>query len=245
MNWKHKCSLDWLKARQGHLTASDVKSLLPVTKTGRPRKVTDEDRLKIYANKLIELTEEDCVSTGAMARGHLLEPYAVAELNIVLHKYNAKFQMYHWDDELVCANGRSLAFSPDAMDVLQGSNPFKATHIAEVKCYSPQAHLQSMRTVKEQLDERWQIATAMAVSPAIEDAYLVFFNPRMFDCKLLITHYSRKDLADEIDQVLKVEGEWDAFLSTLDFKASARYHSCNADERVIVSELERMQALNP
>ena len=77
MDWKHKCSLDWLRERQRYLTATDVKSLIPVTKTGRPRKITDMERLKVRASKMVTLTEEDCWSYGAAARGHLLEPYAI------------------------------------------------------------------------------------------------------------------------------------------------------------------------
>ena len=33
MEWKHKCDLGWLTERQKYLTASDIKSLIPFTKT--------------------------------------------------------------------------------------------------------------------------------------------------------------------------------------------------------------------
>ena len=84
MNWEHKCSLEWLLERQKYLTASDIKSLVPVTRTGRPRKVDDEAYFRVLASKLTKLTSEDCWSFGAAARGHILEPYAIDALNVML-----------------------------------------------------------------------------------------------------------------------------------------------------------------
>lgn len=211
MDWKHKCSLDWLRARQHHITASDVKSLLPFTRTGRPRTVGDEEMLKVMASKMIKLTEEDCWSYGAMARGHLMEPYAVKALNKMLRELHADEadQLYWWDDELVEVSGRSLAFSPDGLDVEMGDDPTMAKVIVEVKSYSPSQHLVTAYTPKDRLEERWQIASAMALLPSIERGYLVLFNPSMKWRKTFVITFERSELEREIEEVLKVEERWD------------------------------------
>lgn len=244
MEWKHRCSLDWLRKRQDYLTASDIKSLLPVTKAGRSRKVTEADYLKVKAAKLKELTEEDCWSYGAAARGHILEPYAIDEFN---RTFADSRTFYHWDDVIVDdGNGKNgIAFSPDGMDVPMGSDPRMATGIVEVKSYSPERHLVTAYTPKDQIEERWQIAHAMAVLSNIEDAWLLLYNPSM-KAKLYGIHYKRKDLRQEIDTVFKVALDWVMFNISgpigVPFDLSTAATMSEAD---IVCELEKMQSLNP
>lgn len=249
MDWKHKCSLDWLRERQRYLTATDVKSLIPVTKTGRPRKITDMERLKVRASKMVTLTEEDCWSYGAAARGHLLEPYAIDALNDYLVDCGATRQMFfHWDDELIHVPGSVLAFSPDAMDIPQHVSNGATPHaIAEVKCYSTERHLMTGFTPKSQIEERWQIATAMATLDSIDYAYLVLFDPRLDDdYRLFVIMYERHDLRDEIDTIYNVAMDWDSFY-TLGMPLSPdTSHSLDGlDEAEIVDELEHAQRLNP
>ena len=177
MEWRHKCSLDWLRERQRYLTASDIRALVPVTKTGRKRNVTKMDMLKVYASKKVQLTERDCWSYGAAARGHLLEPYAVEALNDRL-EVDGRQSYFHWDDELITLDGRKIAFSPDAMNIRQGAAGIPH-RIAEVKCYSPERHIETAYKKADEIEERWQIATAMALLDSIRFAYLVLFNPSL------------------------------------------------------------------
>lgn len=248
MEWKHKCSLRWLKERQRYLTASDVRSLVPFTKTGRPRKVDDIDRLKLLAKKEVELTEEDCWSYGAAARGHLLEPYAIDALNDCFINHGAPGQMFfHWDDELITLPGRNIAFSPDAMDIPQLHNDgTMPTRIAEVKCYSPEKHITTAFTKKNEIEERWQIATAMTLLDTIEEAYLVLFNPSMRKDRLFVIQYTRSDLEKEIEVVAKVELDWMLFKMTGSIlPIGTERGSEGLDEVDIIDELERAQRLNP
>ena len=248
MEWKHKCSLDWLRKRQEYLTASDIRSLLPVTKTGRPRKVTETDYLKVKAAKLKELTEEDCWSYGAAARGHILEPYAIEEFNRT-HADGRTF--YHWDDAIVDDGNGGIAFSPDGMDVPMPSDAdytsvaALASSIVEVKSYSPERHLVTAHTPKDQIEERWQIAHAMAVCANIRDAWLLLYNPSM-KARLYGIHYTRKDLEQEIGTVFKVALDWALFNisgpMTIPFDLSSAGTRSEAD---IVRELEERQQLNP
>ena len=117
MEWMHTVSLEWLQQRRQFLTATDIASLLPVTKTGRPRKISELDYIKVFAKKQAVVRQSDCLSTGAMARGHILEPYAIDTFNKTFGKQYG-IELYHWDDTIVTEDKcRSLAFSPDAMDI--------------------------------------------------------------------------------------------------------------------------------
>jgi hypothetical protein len=255
--WFHKCDLEWLKARRKYLTATDVKDLLPFTKTGRKRTITDEHYLKVFAGKLVNLTEDDCISTGAAARGHILEPYAIERYNE--EDFGSNTWLYHWDDIVITqpnAGPLSLAFSPDAMnnkpsfydgsiiaiDKLIDGN---IKTIGEVKSYSPERHMLAGYTPKDKLEERWQIATAMAVCESIDEAYLLFYNPSMRN-QLYIVDYDRADLADEIEAVLEVEKNWLAWVANLG-KLDKHYLVTGKqdDEEAIIRGILKNEELNP
>lgn len=207
-NWVHECSLDWLKKRQEYLTASDVRQLIPVTKTGRERKVTDDDRLKVLASKMVELTEEDCMSYGAAARGHIMEPYA-----LMLLKQMLGGDIYWWDDEVIPKGGKGgLAFSPDGLDVPDMGSIHQADMVYEVKSYSPERHLATAYARRSQVEERWQIATAMAVMPELSEGWLVLFCPKLETDRLCVLHWYRDELRDEIAIIEKVESDWLDFM---------------------------------
>lgn len=248
MRWRHRCSLEWLKARQLFLTATDVKELLPVTKTGRPRNVPDESFMRVYARKVESLCEEDCYSEGAAARGHVLEPYAI-------ERFNNEFGMrlYHWDDTIVTkslvAKQNELAFSPDACNVpmLEGATVCHSdpTVIAEVKCYGAERHLLKGCTPKEDLEERWQVATAMAVCDSIETAFVVFYNPSL-ENSMFVAEYLRSDLEDEIAMIYDVEKKWQLFVSGIGAKfCNKTVYGNPTDEMMIVEEIAKREEFNP
>lgn len=216
MEWKHKCSLAWMQERQKFLTASDVKALLPYTATGRAKKITDEDYLKVYAKKMIQLTDADCISRGAAARGHILEPFAVEEYNA--NRASSMPKLIHWDDIVISKGPQDhLAYSPDALDVPIAGRE-KPTSLGEVKCYSPERHLSVAMMDKSKCEERWQVATAMAVSQTIRTARLILFNPDMKNksARLFVKTWDRCDLADEIEAIEDVERKWLDFIDGVD-----------------------------
>jgi len=250
--WFHKCDLGWLKARQKCLTATDVKELLPVTKTGRKRTIGDEQYLKVLSRKLVNLTEEDCLSTGAAARGHILEPYAIDRYNE--EDFGGNEFLVHWDDIVITKEDPiwgGLAFSPDAMNVSPNCRSqiittfADATAIGEVKSYAAEKHLTCGHTPKDELEERWQIATAMAVCPQIQTAYLLFYNPSMRE-QLYIVDYDRADLADEIAMIEQVEQDWLAWLK--DFDTLDKHYTVDGDpgeEQKIIAAIMKREELNP
>lgn len=215
MEWKHKCSLAWMQERQKFLTASDVKALLPYTATGRAKKITEEDYLKVYAKKAVQLTEADCISRGAAARGHILEPFAIDAYNANRNKDMPR--LYHWDDIVIAGPQYHLGYSPDALDISMLSRK-KPMFLGEVKCYSPERHLSVARMDKTKCEERWQIATAMAVSPTIKSAWLILFNPDMKDKdnRLYVKSWVRCELEDEIEAIKDVERKWLDFIDEID-----------------------------
>lgn len=256
MNWEHKCSLDWLMERQSYLTASEIAKLLPTTKTGRPRTVSDVDRIKVAAGKMVDLTEDDCMSYGVMARGHIMEPHAIEALNDMLARTQGSgVETFHWwDDELVTVPGRQIAFSPDAMDidmfdVMTMADVKHAHAIAEVKSYAPDRHLATAYTPKEELEERWQIATAFALLDNLDHAYLVLFNPKMTHRKVFVIRYDRKDLQSEVKAILKVEADWADFLEhgPLNHKpaSGAIWSDIDLREEDVMAEAMKADGLNP
>lgn len=216
--WQHKCSLEWMRARQNYLTASDIKELLPVTKTGRSRTVSEEIYWKVLARKLVVLTEEDCMSYGAAARGHVLEPYAI-------ERYNSRAikMLHHWDDIVIFDEDSSLAFSPDALNTIPDSKFYptvsfnklvpKPEMLGEVKCYSAEKHLSYKGGNPLDFEERWQIATAFAVCDTLEFAKLILFNPSLpKNYSLFVWSYTRSMLEKEIEIIGKISKQWNEFL---------------------------------
>lgn len=244
--WKHTCRLAWLQARQRYLTATDVKDLLPFTKTGRKRVIDDATYMKVMSRKLCTLTEADCKSYGAAARGHIMEPYAIDMFNRV-YPYESKF-MYHWDDMIVRdPHGPEycLAFSPDGMDVpmvydehssaVTFCNP---TSIVEVKSYGADKHYACGITDKMGLEEKWQLASAMVVCDTIEKAYLLFFNPSV-DAQMFIHVYDREDLEDEIKIIKQIVEDWIDWINNkfLNLPFAEMYSDKDLSEESIVNQI--------
>ena len=230
MNWKHRTSMQWLQRRQGRLTASAIHSLVPYTATGRPKKITNGDRAKAYAKMLARPTEGDCISSGAAARGHIMEPYAIESFN---QSITWAERLFHWDD--VCIYGDPdrhplLAWSPDALSVPEDSSNLPLT-MGEVKSYAADKHLLKAMSDPMQLEERWQIATAMAVSPSIDIAFLILFNPDMPAGMQLFYHrYKRLDLEEEIKTVCEIEQEMIDFIDRCSLPAG--YNSIKTTKQI-------------
>lgn len=237
--------------RQVRLTASDIKDLIPYTKNGNPRKITAENFIKVMARKNVDLTLDDAISYGAAARGHLLEPYAVEAVNS-----NLKLNLFHWDDTVVGENVKySLAYSPDALDIKQPDQTFAFVDkrdiepglLCEIKCYSIEKHIITGTSNPSLLEERWQIATAMATSPTISEGILALYNPSS-KYQLFAIPYTRRELKEEIETVLDIEKQWIDFVHN-DWDSIVRNNKMFVgnplDERRIIIKLEQQNRLNP
>lgn len=220
--WRHVVDKEWMMARTHYLTASSIKNILPVTETGRKRSQAqiEANMMKVAANLMTaSISNEDCVSTGMAARGHLLEPIAIEEANKV-----ANLGLYHWDDIILVKD--LLGWSPDAMSIPQTEKialydielhgaPCPVS-IGEVKSYGIEKHIASVYMDKEDCSERWQLAVGMALLKNCQRANLIFFNPDS-TIRLAIKTYSRKDLEEEIQMVEEAETLFKKFVKDLPY----------------------------
>ena len=211
MNWMHKISREWFEARQEFLTASEVRKLIPVTATGRPRTKMADAFLKVWSDKMRIISDDDLISYGAAARGHLLEKYALIEFN----KLEVMPELYHWDDTLVF-NKEFIAVSPDALDIPLPEDgrvavtDTGAVHLGEVKSYDSEKHYACGMGDKMQLEERWQVATAFHAIPTLEQAALIFFNPSAVH-PVFYHLYTRAELAEELKMIAEVKKDYDFY----------------------------------
>lgn len=228
MDWRHEVDAGWALTRKRFLTASDIVSLIPAYKALKKKDPSFSRVLSSqFAGKIGEkcFAEVETKSFNAAARGHVLEPYAVDEFNN-LAKQNllgGVCTMFHWDDIVVSRQYDLMAFSPDAMSLpqpttenllvfdkrnkllntLNGNEGFPSpSEILEIKSYGAKHHAQCCAAKKMDLEERWQVAHAMAVCATVNAAYIMFYDP----CERLVNYvpqihvvkYNRSELASEI-----------------------------------------------
>lgn len=206
-NWTHKVSLEWLKERQRYITASDIAGLTDKTDSGRKRSqaIIEQNFIKIFADKSRALTEEDCISTGAAARGHIMEPIA---LRLFQHKFG--IEANHWDDFILIKG--NIGWSPDGLDRKQPDSGVKESGLYigpsrgfEVKCYYTEKHLVTGMANKLELPERWQIATAFYVCPTLRRMDLILYNPSLNKFQMMLHSYFPEELEDELQQIEEID----------------------------------------
>lgn len=214
--------INWMKARQHYLTASGVRSLKGEFDKASKAGIAGEKILPgfaaLWCHQNSELTEEQlarkCVSHSDMARGHIMEPYAVKTWNTLPGDYT---KMYHWDDTVIVNNveGVAIGFSPDAMNVSQETDDVlldvcestlqtpdgivvcdTPTEIVEIKSYDLKHHFKCMSQclTGAMTDEAWQVGFAMIVCPTIRKAHCFYYNPSAGDYQTGIRTYTREEL---------------------------------------------------
>lgn len=222
MEWYHRVDPEWLKARNNFITASEVVKLLPVTATGKKRYGMDAKRLAVWANKQkFNPTEDDIVSTGAAARGHIMEPHAIESFNSL----NKAQTFYHWDDILLYNEDTGTAWSPDGLTLKPLIVKTKANGAAyappvkgiEVKSYSADRHYDCLFKDKKKLEERWQIAMAFYTVPSLTDMVLVFFNPNVPQY-IGWYWYDRSILEEELELIKQTVEEYNEFKKNIEKK---------------------------
>ena len=208
-HWQHDVSQDWLLMRKGYLCASEIGRLAKDA-----RRVLDE-KLKLMDSAVFRDVIADKLSSdfdersyGAAARGHIMEPEAVAWWNSTMAETQGR--MYHWDDCLLTSG--VVAFSPDAMNVPQPEGitvtfPTEGmTSVMEIKSYSSAQHLKRLVQHSQDpmsLPELWQLATAMYVCPKVTVARLLMWAPQLDDVHVF--EYAREDLADMVREIEYIE----------------------------------------
>ena len=225
MRYEHRVSLDWLRARQRVITASDVRRMLPDLKrleAGKLKLEQCRSFAKVLGAKTNRFPDVEAPSSAA-ARGHFLEPYAVTQWN---SENGSEGRMWHWDDFLLTSES-GLGFSPDALDVLQPAGVERRvgadgsfdgvvpTRLLEVKCYEDGAHWQRKldQVAGVEHEERWQVAVAMCVCPSIEVGTVMWYAPQCDDW--FSSTYDRADLAEEMETAERMVERWREFLDMM------------------------------
>lgn len=221
-DWKHDVSESWLLARRPYLTASDIKNLLADykrIKAGKIRLMQAQQFAKVFGSK--QMREVDTSSFGAMARGHIMEPYAIDDYNAWRRK-----DFKWWDDKIIVKG--SLGFSPDALDIPRikgvrfvtddgwtirhkGGEARGPEELLEIKSYEAGAHYQRKVAVSfgEKIDERWQVACGMAVCDSVKQGTICFYAPQCDD--MFDVAYTRMDLEEELSTIDEIKEMWDEF----------------------------------
>ena len=212
MQWINSSNREWLETRKCYLSNSDVKDLLAVAPNGRKRMASTRKKaaLRIWGEKQTPVSEENVISKGIMARGHIMEPYAIDAFNRSISLNNLPFALplHHWDDKLIIEPTQRLSsFSPDALCVpMPPGNDVVAelsadcAFMGEIKSYDGPHHYEAAFADAMKLDERWQVAMAMYCHPHIEAGCLILFNPAVQN-PLFIQTYFRSFMDDELKAI--------------------------------------------
>ena len=236
MDWWHESSPGWMLARRDVITASEIRSCLSAYNRATEDQKAGRVLLPAFAALWLEKQAEkapDTWSQGAAARGHIAEPFAVADYN---SNHEAREwdlpPMYHWDDVIIKSGG--CGWSPDGCTipmesyepellvsggklVTKAGREWQAslpTGFIEIKSYEPERHMKCMLTPKEKLDERWQMAVAFHVVPALETGVILFYSVNT-DYSFEVV-FERGDLKAEIDQVGKMVDLWNTNVANLE-----------------------------
>lgn len=208
--------------------------------------------MRVLSRKRKHILDDDCISVGAAARGHILESYAIDLWNNHSSVTICPFTIYHWDDIIVADD--VLGYSPDGLNIPMpktylpkvNNDWIEPTTLVEVKSYNNESHWIKGHTSKSDLEERWQIATAMAVSETIERGFLFLFNPSSME-QLYVHSYHRIDLLDEIKTIYEIRDEWTKFLakeSGITFSWALTLGGSLSEEEIWEAE-QRKKELNP
>lgn len=223
--WYHEVSAEWLKARQGVLTATDVAALLPEYRRyskAVSRDPGQADRIwpgfaALWCQKHSDTYLDTSAASDAAARGHVMEPWVVEAWN-----KQASPTYYHWDDCIIC-NG-ILGFSPDAMVIPQLTNDSSLqvtvdgkflvaasqvhydcpSETMETKCYEPMQHMKSIIEDRMEHKELMQVAMPFAVLSNLEATRLIWFCPGA-PVSMFAEKYTRNDLKEQVDLIMAIK----------------------------------------
>lgn len=256
MEWRHNVGEKWLQARRRYLTASEVKSLITEWRrisSGKMKLSESRQMAKLYGEKRVLLP--DTFSSGAMARGHVMEPFAVDECNKLLSDRMESYRYNWWDDRII-ARGE-VAFSPDALDIpcFRGTGGIVLndgyidtvqgvvegpTRVLEIKSYSAGTHYQRRSDIVtgQKIEERWQIAMAMHVCPTIETGTVMFYAPQCSSEFFKV--YERSDLEEEMRMIADIEKAWSTYKEIVN-SWSGEYQTTYSEEFIHNAHLMNME----
>lgn len=216
--WRHEVSADWLQARRDVLTASEIRAMLPEYKRMLKKKPGEiSPGFFALCGAKLSHDDPDPISTGAAARGHIMEPYAIIDWN-VNECSKPEDDYYHWDDIVIKRNG--IGYSPDGLDipqlpemgvqvdwseknnclVVQNETFSLPSRAIEVKCYEPKNHMKNLIVDKKDREERLQVAVAFMVLPSLKHVDVLWYCPDA-PVPMYKERYKKSDLKAEIEVI--------------------------------------------
>ncbi len=207
MFWRYNVAKEWLEARRGYLTASEVASWF--SKSLNPKKETIQKNIERAVFRNLSKFPVDTGSPSSdAARGHCLEPYAIQEFNTAMG-----FDFTLYDNIFLHEEDGLYGYSPDA---LSSDKPEEAKSLLEVKCYGPEEHMNAVLGDVDKRKERWQVAVGMRVLPNVDNGYVIWYSPNAC-VPIRITVYTRLDLKEELAKLDEFEEMYNKTKENMEF----------------------------
>lgn len=173
----------WLAARRGKITGSRLKDI--ITKRGNGKKIgfyeLIAERLGIPAD-----------GENPMDRGTRLEPEALALFEKETgKKLDTSLILWTRDDR------EDIAISPDGI--------IGKTEAVEAKCLASARHIEAFLTEKIPAEYHEQGLQYFIVNDKLRKLHFAFYDPRLLAKPFFIITLNRKDLEEEIAEILEYE----------------------------------------
>lgn len=176
----------WLEAREGKITGTSAKDVLPKARGEGYR----AGFYKLIAARIAVPADGENV----MDRGHRLEDEAIDRFSKETGKKvkHTPFTLCERDDEPM------ISYSPDGM--------IGVTADVEVKCRNSAAHIEAILTGKIPSEYESQIIQGFVVNEKLKTRYMVFYDPRCPKDLFYLT-ITRKEMKEKIAEYLDLERE--------------------------------------
>mgnify|MGYP000489316810 CR=1 FL=1 len=176
---------DWLSEREGLITGTKLKGLLP------------KQRGNGYRAGFYQLIAERIAvpptNENPMDRGKRLEEIAIEEFEKkTKKKVNKDLVIWHRDDD------ERIAISPDGF--------IGKKEAIEVKCLSSAQFIEAWLTKKIPAEYEAQVIQYFIVNEDLQKLYFTFYDPRM-PKPLFWIEVKRKEVQDKVDEYLQLERE--------------------------------------
>lgn len=173
----------WLAGRLGKITGSRLKDI--VVKRGTGQKIG-------YYELIAERLALPPDGENPMDRGTRLEEEAIARfVEETKKKVDTSLVIWTRDDN------ESIAVSPDGI--------IGKTEAVEAKCLGSASHIKAYLTQAVPDEHEYQVRQYFIVNDKLQTLYMVFYDPRLSVKEFFYLTIKRKDLQEEIDQLLEYE----------------------------------------
>jgi len=182
---KFNCEEEWMSAREGIITGTKLKGLLP-KKNGNGYRVG-------FYQLIAERIAVPPSNENPMDRGKRLEEIAIEEFEKKTgKKVNKDLVIWYRDDD------ERIAISPDGF--------IGKKEAIEVKCLSSAQFIEAWLTKKIPAEYEAQVIQYFIVNEDLQKLYFTFYDPRM-PKPLFWIEVKREEVQDKVNEYLELERE--------------------------------------